>query len=159
MDELTQGEERSREAAMVAAVGAIRRRERTVAEMHEWLTGRDVRGDIIDAVISDLIDVGELDDDRFAHAYAADKRELSGWGPERIEAALVDRGLERSLAELAAREDHDDQLDRAADEVRKRFGALDDDAEKSKALAFLGRRGYGYELAYDAIRRAGRDAA
>lgn len=159
MERVTEGEERSREAAMVDAVGALRRRERTVAEMHEWLRGRDVRADIVDAVISDLIEVGELDDDRFAYAYAADKRELSGWGPERIEAALVDRGLERSLAELAAYEDHSDQLDRAADEVRKRFGPMEEDADKAKALAFLGRRGYGYELAYDAIRRAQHDAA
>jgi regulatory protein len=157
--DMTEGEERSREAAMVAAVGALRRRERTVAEMHEWLAGRDVRADVIDAVISDLIEVGELDDDRFARAYAADKRELSGWGPERIEAALVDRGLERSLAELAAYEDHDEQLDRATEQVRRRFPSLEDEFERAKALAFLGRRGYGYELSYDAIRRAGRDAA
>ncbi len=155
----TEGEERTREAAMVAAVGALRRRERTVAEMHEWLAERDVRSDVIDAVVSDLIEVGELDDDRFAHAYAADKRELSGWGPERIEAALVDRGLERSLAELAATEAHGEQLERAAEQVRRRFGSLEDDAEKAKALAFLGRRGYGYEAAYEAIRRAGREAA
>jgi len=156
---ITEGEERSREAAMVAAVGALRRRERTVAEMHEWLAGRDVRADVIDVVISDLVEVGELDDDRFARAFAADKRELSGWGPERIEAALVERGLERSLAESAALEDHGEQLDRAAELVRRRFGTPTDDGERSRALAFLGRRGYGYELAYEAIRRAGRDAA
>lgn len=158
-DRITEGEKRSREAAMVDAVGALRRRERTVAEMHEWLTARDVRADVIDAVVSDLIEVGELDDDRFAHAFAADKRELSGWGPERIEAALVERGLERSLAESAALEEHSEQLDRAAELVRRRFGAPADDGERSRALAFLGRRGYDYELAYEAIRRAGRDAA
>ena len=30
--------------------------------------------------------IGELDDERFAHRYAEDKRELSGWGSERIRA-------------------------------------------------------------------------
>lgn len=159
MSDLSEDEERAREAAMVAAVGALRRRERTVAEMHEWLAGRDVRAEVIDAVVSDLIEVGELDDDRFAREYAGDKRELSGWGPERIEAALVDRGVERSLAESAAVEEHEAQMERAAEQVRGRFGELRDDGDRSRALAFLARRGYGYELAYDAIRRAGQDAA
>lgn len=151
--------QRGREAAIVDAVGALRRRERSVAELREWLAGRNCSSELIDAVIAELVAVGELDDERFAHAFAADKRELSGWGAERIEAALIDRGIERSLAGEAAREDHGEQLGRAAEQVRQRFGPLAGDAERARALAFLGRRGYSYEIAYDAIRRAGRDAA
>lgn len=154
-----EAEGRDFEAAMVAAVGALRRRERSVAELHEWLRGRELHADVIDAVIAELLAVGELDDDRFACGFAADKRDLAGWGPERIEAVLIDRGIERALAEAAAREDHELQLDRAAEQVRRRFGPLTGDAERARALAFLGRRGYGYEIAYDAIRRAERDAA
>jgi regulatory protein len=151
------GRERERQDALVAAVGALRRRERTVAEMHAWLRDRSIPEDIVDDVISDLIEVGELDDDRFAHAFAADKRELSGWGSERIEAALVDRGLERSLAEAASAEDREEQLTRAAGLVLARQGVPADEESRAKALAFLTRRGYDYELAYDAIRRAERD--
>lgn len=151
--------QRSREAATVAAVGALRRRERTVAELRGWLRERDHDADVVDAVIAELIAVGELDDDRFAHGFAADKRELAGWGPERIEAALIGRGLERSLAEAAAAEDREMQLGRAAEQLRRRFGELDDDGERARALALLARRGFDYEIAYDAIRRAGREAA
>ncbi len=156
------GRERERQDALVAAVGALRRRERTVAEMHAWLAERAIPEDLVDDVISDLVEVGELDDDRFAHAFAADKRELSGWGSARIEAALVDRGLERSLAEAASREDRDEQLERAAALVLARHGVPGDEPARAKALSFLTRRGYDYELAYDAIRRAegeGRRAA
>lgn len=148
------GREREHRDALVAAVGALRRRERTVAEMHAWLRERSVPEDLVDDVISDLIEVGELDDDRFAHAFAADKRELSGWGSARIEAALVDRGLERSLAEAASAEERDAQLERAAGLVLSRHGVPGDEAEWARALSFLTRRGYDYELAYDAIRRA-----
>ena len=147
------------QAARVAAVGAIRRRERTVAELRDWLAARAVGADVIATVIAELIEIGELDDERFAHAFAADKRELSGWGPGRIEAALVDRGLGRSLSERAAAEDRDEQLARATAQLRPRFETLADDGARARALAFLARRGYDYELAYDAIRRAGRDAA
>jgi regulatory protein len=148
------GRERERRDALAAAVGALRRRERTVAEMHAWLLERSIPGDIVDDVVSDLIEVGELDDDRFAHAFAADKRELSGWGSARIEAALVDRGLERSLAEAASREDREEQLERAAGLVLARHGVPEDEGSRARALSFLTRRGYEYELAYDAIRRA-----
>lgn len=153
------GEGRSREQALAAALGALRRRERTIDELRGWLAARDQPAELIEAVIAELIEIGELDDERFAHRFAADKRELSGWGPERIEAALLDRGLGRPLAERAAREEHDAQLERASAQVRRRFGVPADDAERARALAYLGRRGFGYELAYDAIRRAGRDAA
>jgi len=150
--------ERERQAALVAAVRALRRRERTVAEMHSWLIERYAEEGVVDDVISELIAVGELDDDRFAHAFAADKRELSGWGSERIEAALNERGLERSLAESASSEDPEDQLERAVGLLATRPGALEEEAERARALAFLTRRGYDYELAYDAILRARREA-
>ena len=151
------GDEHERQEAFAAAVGALRRRERPVAEMHTWLGDRGVPEAMAAAVLSDLIGVGELDDDRFAHAFAADKRELAGWGPERIEATLVDRGLERSLAELASREDPDLQLTRAVGLLVERRGPPRDESERSRALAFLTRRGYEYELAYEAIRRAERE--
>ena len=54
--------------------------------------------------MAELIELGELDDERFAFAFAEDKRELAGWGAERIEAALLDRGLDRALAERACAE-------------------------------------------------------
>lgn len=154
-----EAEERTLQAAMVAAVGALHRRERTTAELREWLAARDVREELVEAVIGELAAIGELDDERFAHAFAADKRELSGWGPERIEATLLDRGLTRALAERAAAEPREDQLARATTQLQERFGVLGDDGQRGRALAFLGRRGYDYELAYAAIRRAGRDAA
>lgn len=150
------GLERDREAALVAAVGALRRRERTVAEMHSWLTDRGIPEEVVDDTISELIAVGELDDDRFAQAYAQDKRELSGWGSERIEGTLIERGLERSLAESVSKEDREQQLERATELLAKRSTALEDEGDRSRALAYLTRRGYEYELAYDAVRRAER---
>ncbi|MBA2523301.1 MAG: RecX family transcriptional regulator [Solirubrobacterales bacterium] len=147
--------EREQQDAFARAIGALRRRERSVAEMHAWLIERGVAEGVVDDVISELIEVGELDDDRFARAYADDKRELSGWGPERIEAALVDRGLERSLAESASGEDWDEQLERAVAQLGRRAGPLEDEGGRARALSFLTRRGYDYELAYEAIRRAG----
>ena len=82
-------------------------------------------------MIAELVEIGELDDERFAYAFAEDKRELSGWGSERIEAALADRGLGRSLAERAAAEPRDAQLERAAPCSRAAGEDLADEAGAS----------------------------
>jgi len=150
--------QRERDSALNAAVGALRRRERTSAELHAWLEERGIDEELVEDVIAELVEIGELDDERFAFAYAEDKRALSGWGAERIEAALVDRGLGRSLAERAAGEPRDAQLERAVGLLERRGADLADEAERSRALSFLTRRGYEYELAYDAIRESERVA-
>jgi regulatory protein len=151
-------DQRERDAALNKAVGALRRRERTSAELHAWLSERGLDEEIVEDVIAELIEVGELDDERFAFAYAEDKRALSGWGTERIEAALVDRGLGRSLAERAAAEPRDAQLERAVELLERRGADLAEESERTRALSFLTRRGYEYELAYDAIRASERAA-
>ena len=147
---------REREAALVAAVGALRRRERTVAELRTWLGDRVAPAELVEETIGELVAAGELDDERFAHAFAADKRELSGWGPQRIEAALLDRGVERSLSERAGGENREEQLERATALIAGRSMPLGAERERARALALLLRRGFDYELAYDAVRRAER---
>lgn len=144
---------------MNAAVGALRRRERTVAELHEWLLARGLEEELVEDVVAELVEVGELDDERFARAYAADKRELAGWGAERIAATLAQRGLDQGLAERAADEPRESGLARAAELLRRRGEPLETEGARTRALAYLTRRGYDYELAYDAIREAERLAA
>ena len=151
------GVEKTRDAYELA-VRALSQKERSTSELATWLAQRDVAPADIESVIDRLTSIGELDDERFAFAYAEDKRDLSGWGAERIEAALVDRGLGRSLAERAAAEPRDAQLERAVDLLTRRGADLGEEPERSRALSFLTRRGYEYELAYDAIRASERAA-
>lgn len=147
-----------RQEVMNAAVGALHRKERTIAELDRWLRERDIDDELVEEVITELVEVGELDDERFAFAYAEDKRDLSSWGSERIEAALVDRGLSRGLAERAAAEPWDAQLNRAVELLATRDDDLAEEPGRARALSFLTRRGYDYELSYDAIRRSERGA-
>ncbi|HKJ36302.1 MAG TPA: regulatory protein RecX [Solirubrobacterales bacterium] len=139
------------------ALGAIRRRERSTAEIIDWLAERDYGPEEIESAISRLIECGELDDRRFAELFAEDKRELAGWGPERIAAALSERGIDRELVETVSLETHDEQVDRAVALLHERRFVLADDGDRQRALGLLNRRGYGYEVAHEAIRLAGRD--
>jgi regulatory protein len=144
------------DSALTKALGALQRRERTVAELHAWLVERDVPAEVAEEAIAELVEIGQLDDERFAFAFAEDKRDLSGWGGGRIEAALLDRGIGRGLAERACVEPREAELNRAAELARSRGEDLDDDRARSRTLSFLIRRGFEYELAYDAIRAAAR---
>ena len=82
-----------------------------------------------------------------------DRRELSGWGPERIGQDLSRRGVPAELVEAAlAARDRDDELAAARDVLSERFGALADDRARNRAWQLLVRRGFDAELAYDAVR-------
>jgi regulatory protein len=151
--------ERPRDA-FEAALGALRRREQTSAEIASWLAKRGFGDDEVQAAISSLIEVGELDDERFARRYADDKRELRGWGAGRIREALASKGLAPALVEqVLAEDDHGAQLERAAALLAGRGHALAAESDRARALGFLTRRGYDYEVAYEAVRLAARQAA
>jgi regulatory protein len=146
----------SLDSALSKALGALQRRERTAVELRAWLIERDVAPEDAEEAIGELVEIGQLDDERFAFAFAQDKRDLSGWGGERIEAALLDRGIGRGLAERACVEPREAELDRATELARSRGEDLGDERARARALSFLTRRGFEYELAYDAIRGAAR---
>jgi regulatory protein len=143
--------------AFELAIEALGRKERTCAELVEWLGARGVVAEEVEAAIERLIGVGELDDERFARRYAEDKRELRGWGAERIEQALLARGVAPDLVATVLADDPESaQVRRATELLARRGERLKSDAARGRALAFLTRRGYSYDVAYEAVHRAER---
>ena len=145
--------------AFERALEALAQKERTAAELGAWLAERGFEPAQIADAVERLVAAGALDDEAFARRFAADKRELRGWGPERIREALAGRGLERGLIAAAIAEDHPEQLRRALALLERRGETPVDEPSRARALGFLARRGYEPELAYEAVRRLERDAA
>ena len=146
--------------AVKVALAGLRSKERTSAELTAWLHRRGYGAEEIETAVGRLTEVGELDDERFARRYAEDKRQLRAWGAERIREALLARGVAPSLAEAAVEADsHESQVHRAQDLLTARAQPLAEDADRARALGYLTRRGYEYEIAYEAIRLAARRAA
>lgn len=146
--------------AFERALEALSYRERTTAELVEWLEARGFGRAEIETALDRLIETGSVDDERFAARYAEDKRELRGWGPDRIREGLAGRGLERSLIDaVLAGDGHSTQLDRAIEMLARRGDPPVDERSRARALAFLARRGYDADLAYEAVRGAERRAA
>ncbi len=146
--------------AFERALEALSHKERTAAEVGAWLGERRFSLEAIEAVVERLTACGAIDDEAFARRYAADKRDLRGWGPERIRESLAGRGLDRDLIDAAlAGDPHEDQLSRAIELLERRGERPVDEPSRARALGFLARRGYGSELAYDAVRAFERRAA
>jgi regulatory protein len=134
------------------ALEALSHRERTTTELAGWLSERGYTPAQVEDALSRLIEVGEVDDERFARRYAEDKRELRGWGSDRIREALAAKGLASDLIETALALDSESELDRAVALLERRGQRLDDERARSRALAFLARRGYDVDVAYEAVR-------
>jgi regulatory protein len=141
------------EDAFERGLQALSHKERTTAELVDWLAERGFAREEIESAVVRLIEARALDDERFAHEFAADKRELRGWGPDRIRAALSSRGLDPGLIEAAAGgEGHGDQVERAISLLERRGDSLDDERSRARALGYLARRGFETEVAYEAVR-------
>ncbi|MCB8915112.1 MAG: regulatory protein RecX [Thermoleophilales bacterium] len=149
---------------LASALAAISRKDRTETEMRDWLAEREVEPDEIESIIACLTENLALDDRRFALAYAHDKRELSGWGKDRIREVLLKRGVDRELVDeaLAGTGGSDggveSEVERAVRVLNERGADLSDDRGRQRALGLLARRGYEAEEAYAAIRIAERAA-
>lgn len=147
--------------ALDLAYRYLARRDRTVSEVRTQLEHKRVEPSTIEDVVSELLDLGYLDDARYAQRYAEDRRTLDGWGPDRIERKLVALGLSRELiAQALSARDAADELDAAVAVLQRRFRAPADDPKgRERALGVLVRKGYDLELAYDAVRRFERSGA
>jgi regulatory protein len=139
------------------ALDALGRKGRSAAELATWLRVRGIAEQELEEAIGRLTELGELDDARFARRYAEDKRELAGWGAERIRDALLARGITPEDIEAALRHDSEpDQVERASELLVGRGRPLDSDAARASALGYLTRKGYSYEIAHEAIRARSR---
>lgn len=150
--------------ALEVAYRYLNRRERTVHELRSYLIGRDLDADAIEAVISELVETGYLDDTRYARLFAEDKRRLEQWGSARIRSELLHRGIENDLVEAALAADNCDlasvasELERAVAVLQQRFPKPPRERrDRQRALGVLVRRGYPPELAIDAVTAYSRD--
>jgi regulatory protein len=148
-------EERRREEAFALAWRALGRRERTEAELCSALVAKGVEPVLADTVVGELKEGGYVDDAGYARRFAADRRQLDGWGSERIERRLRSLGVEREhVAAALAERSAEEELTAAVALLERRFPAPPgDDRERERALGMLVRRGYELELAHVALRR------
>ena len=121
--------------------------------MRAHLSGRGVQPEVADQAVAELVEQGYLDDVRFAHRFAEDRRTLDHWGSERIERRLSRAGHRtgarrrgRRAAGTRASSTRRWRCSRGASPRRRAI-----ERDLNRALGLLVRRGYELELAHDAI--------
>lgn len=141
------------ERALALAYRYVGRRERTERELREHLEARDFAAGIVDEAVAELCRVGYVNDARYAQLFAQDKRELEGWGSERIVRALRDRGLAPDLVAAAVDgREREQELEQALVLLRRRCPEPPRERrERDRALGILLRKGYESELALEAL--------
>jgi regulatory protein len=140
--------------ALDLAFRYLTRRDRTVLEMRRYLEGKRVEPGAIAEALAHLEQEGYLDDARFAHRFAEDKRLLEEWGADRIERRLLTHGVPAELVrDAVGARDRGGELAAARALLQRRFPTLDvDRRERQRACGVLVRKGYDLELAWEAIR-------
>ena len=147
--------------ALQLAHAALSARDRTVSELRSVLERKRVEPEAIDHAVDELKATGLLDDARFARRFMEDKRTLELWGNERIERELHRRGVPPELVEAATRgRDRAEEMSSALALLAERLPHPPvSDRERDRAWRLLVRKGYGAELAYEAVRAHGGQAA
>ena len=94
--DVLEADETLRSAALELSFAYLNRRERTVAELRLHLERKGITGAAAEACVRTLLEDGYLDDGRFALMFVHDRRELDGWGSERIRRELAAKGIDRA---------------------------------------------------------------
>jgi len=132
-----------RPTAMRKAVASLARREHSAYELHRKLERSGVPPELAAEVIIDLQRQGLQSDDRFTEAFIR-YRSGKGYGPQRIEMELSEKGIDRPLISLAM-EIVDCNWSILANEVNlKKFGSGQPEnyKERARQARFLQYRGF-----------------
>lgn len=140
--------------AKQSALDYLAYKPRTEQEVRRKLKKREVPRPIVEDVIARLYELEYLDDESYAHDYAHNRFSSKKYGPLRIRRELVERGIDRHVAEAAVDELFAEENAQAAarEHAKKRWPRLDKDEDlrrrKQKMYRYLRRRGFSTDTIY-----------
>lgn len=143
----------SRRVAATRVAAMVNRRDYSAGELGDRLREEGYRDAVVEASVAHAVEVGLVDDRRFADAYVRSKVS-AGWGMRRIERELARRGVDTSLLPGWPHDyldpEEEGQRARRAAESHHVSGAN----QLQKMVRFLVGRGFSTSVAYDAARWA-----
>ncbi len=150
-------DEEERLKAKAAALDYIAYQARTEEEVRRKLTRKGFDEAIADEAVERMRELGYLDDEDYARAYARGRLTGRGHGPQRIRNDLRKRGVAAKTIDAVLDEvvEPDDLRETALRHGRKRWVRLqreEDLRKRRKKLSdFLMRRGYGFDLIREVV--------
>jgi regulatory protein len=136
------------------ALNYLAHKPRTEEEVRRKLRREDVADPVIEDVVARLYELDYLDDEAYAEDYARNRFASKKYGPVRIRRELVERGIDRHVAETVVSDLFADK-DVAAvarTHAEKRWDRLADEDDprrrKQKLYRYLRRRGFTSDTIY-----------
>jgi regulatory protein len=157
MDQYFRGKEK--------AVILISKRSRTREQVKTALDKLSIETSIREGILSELEEIGLVDDRRFALEYVRIKSEVRRLGPHRLRHDLKRLGVRKSIVDDALDDSFDEptQESMARELARRRAGGTPIDEKAARRIAdFLRRKGFDYEVVnhvvYDLLHGSADDA-
>lgn len=137
---------------------------RTEEEVRRKLRKEDVPEAVVEDVVARLYELSYLDDESYAQDYVRNRFASKKYGPIRIRRELVERGVDRHVAETAVADlfEDEDPVAAAREHAEKRWARLADEEDprrrKQKLYRYLRRRGFTSDTIYPILDELVRDA-
>ncbi len=139
------------------SMNALARRGMSIAEMRDYLIGREFEGDEVELELERLMGVALLDDEHLAATLVRTLRERKGLGRSALTAELRRRKLEPAVESALDDLETGDELERATEIALRRapqLRSLDQATAKRRLGAFLMRKGYSGSVVSAAVAAA-----
>lgn len=137
------------ERAVQGAIAFVSYRPRSEREVRDRLRKRDFSQPAIDQAIERMRGWGYLDDQAFAEWWVGNRAEHRPRGKRLLAGELRSRGVSSEVVGEVLEEAELDEAGAALELARKRLSSLsslDRQTQERRLAAFLGRRGYGWDV-------------
>ncbi len=142
------------ETAFQRALNFLSYRPRTEKEVRANLKRNNVEEGVADEVVQRLRRGGLLDDVQFANLWVENRSEFRPRGRQALRAELRQKGLGDETIEVALSNLNEEELAlRAAQKQARKLEALEWPDFRKRLGSFLARRGFGYEIITETLKR------
>ena len=145
------------ERAKSRAINYISGKLKTKYEVRLKLKEKDFTEDIIDEVIDILEKEEYLNDRLYCEVFIEDKKQLNGYGKNKIKSLLIQKGVSKSVFENFLDEfEYEEEFDNALKMGIKKLNLLSNEEDifkkKQKLLNYLAYRGFSFDVINDVLR-------
>lgn len=145
------------ERAKSRAINYITGKLKTKYEVRLKLKEKDFTEDIIDEVIDILEKEEYLNDRLYCEVFIEDKKQLNGYGKNKIKSLLIQKGVSKSVFEDFLDEfEYEEEFDNALKMGIKKLNLLSNEEDvfkkKQKLINYLAYRGFSFDVINDVLR-------
>ena len=144
-----------RDKAFHRAIRLLAMRPRSQAEVVRYLRDKGYTEEVVEDVVKRLLEQQYLDDEAFARFWLEDRERFRPKGERALRYELRQKGIADHIIDpLVADLDEEAAAWAALEKKLYQWRSVTKDGLKRKVISFLSRRGFNYEIANNAFRRA-----